>query len=671
MMTSISTLSGEHLGAVDELMKRNSGTVGFLPLEALKDYLEKGWVLGALTSDGHLKGYLLYAANRDRFRITQLCVSDDFRNQGLARSLIEALKKSATTQTVIRLTCRNDFPAHSIWPRLGFVALVERTGRSNEGLPLTLWRQTLAVNDQLALFRANVSESVIDVIIDAQVFFDFDEPESDANRPSKVLISDSFADTINIWYTDELYNEINRNEDADERRDARRRAGDFLEVNHDPISADIHSDALNQLLPRNTASQQSDINHLAKAASSDIDAFVTRDRGILNKADEIAKSVNLRVLSPTELIIKLEEVSEAQGYEPIVVSGLGLRWRRLNSQEFAGFPFDRFIEQDEAVWRLKERVGLLLADPDPHDVEVLWSGNEPVALRGLAYRRNGELEITLGRVALAHDRSLFGRFLVSDAIYRAAKQSLEMVKMEVSSIPAGLIKGLSDMGFRRYGNQLVRFCFTRYLDRDELLDSIRELCPEIEDCFRVEPISELERLCSPLPTLFDQKYFLIPIREGYAINLFDRQQAERDLFGGNPDVLLRWENVYYRAATHHNMLTAPARVLWYVSRNRQEVAYVSRLDQVIIGKPKELFREFRRYGTLEWADLYEMCGQDVDTNLMALRFSHTFPLNRSIPLNTVWEVFDEESLGKSVQAPTRLPRSAFLKLFELGFPEEQ
>ena len=381
--------------------------------------------------------------------------------------------------------------------------------------------------------------------------------------------------------------------------------------------------------------------------------------------------MDLQVLSPTALIIRLNELSEAHVYEPDRVSGLNLQWRRFSSEEFSNFPFDRFLEHGETLSRLRNRVGSLLADSAPHDVEVLWSGGEPVALRGVAYKPNKELTITLGRIAAPSDRFLFGRFLISDAVYRALGMGCEMINLNISSIPTGLIQGLTDMGFRRHGDQFVRFCFTRYMDIEGTIAAIEELCSEVTNSFRADPQSELERSCSPLSTPFDQNYFLIPIREGYAINLIDRERAARDLFGGNPDVLLRWENVYYRAATHHNMLNVPARIFWYISENRHEIAYISRLDQVVIDNPKELFRRFRRYGTLEWADLYEMCRQDIGTNLMALKFSHTFPLKRSISLNEVWEVFDEDGVGRSVQSPVRLPNSTFRKLYERGFPEDQ
>ena len=136
---TISKLTVADLDAVDELMKPNTRTIGFLPRAVLRDHLDKGWVFGASTRDGRLIGYLLYASYLDRFRVVQLCVSRDFRNKGVARQLIETLKMSATSQKVMRLRCRNDFPANSLWPKFGFVPLYETPGRSRDRRPLTLW----------------------------------------------------------------------------------------------------------------------------------------------------------------------------------------------------------------------------------------------------------------------------------------------------------------------------------------------------------------------------------------------------------------------------------------------------------------------------------------------------------------------------------------------------
>ena len=158
MEVVISGLTLSDGDAVDRLMKRNSRTLGFLPRKALDDYLEKGTVLGARSDNGVLAGYLLHAANPFRFRVVHLCVSDDFRNQKIARRLVDELKKTATTQKGIGLHCRRDYLAHDMWPALGFVPLNEKPSRSGTGHTLTFWYLDLAPSERLGLFRAGIAD---------------------------------------------------------------------------------------------------------------------------------------------------------------------------------------------------------------------------------------------------------------------------------------------------------------------------------------------------------------------------------------------------------------------------------------------------------------------------------------------------------------------------------
>ena len=462
----MSVLTIADLDAVDELMKRYSSTLGFLPRAALEDYLQKECVLGSKTQDGRLVGYLMYAANRDRFRIAQLCVSEARRGHGIARKLLHALKVSATTQKVITLRCRNDFLAHGMWPKLGFVPISESPGRSKEGHLLTFWRLQLARHDQLDLFRANMSDDVLDVIIDAQIFYDFDRLDSAVTQPSKALISDLFVDSVNIWFTDELFSEINRSRSASEREEARTRANQFSEVKHHPLLVDSFVAKLREILPSRNANQLSDIMHLAKTAASELDIFVTRDRPLLNKAAQIYEAVNVQVLSQTGLIVKLRELSETQPYAPDHVSGPGLSWSRLTSEELLAFPFDRFLQHGERPRELETKVGSLLSDTSGTEVEVLRSSNEPIAFRGLAYGSPSTLTVSLCRVTSTVRSSSIRRFPVADVINRAITKSLDMVKVEDSALPLDLLAGLSEMGFTRCDGGFVRFCFTRYLEHD-------------------------------------------------------------------------------------------------------------------------------------------------------------------------------------------------------------
>ena len=381
MSITISKLTPADLTAVDELMKCNSRTLGFLPREALLDYLKKEGVLGAKTSDDQLVGYLLYAAYPSYFRITQLCVSEDFRNQGIAKRFVDELKKSATAQKIIRLRCRRDFPAHKMWPELGFVPLDERPGRSAAGHLLTHWCLTLAPDDQLSLFQAKTSEETLDVVIDAQIFFDFHEPDNDKTKPSKALFHDFSIDSLKLWITDELFVEIGRGKDLNQRKIARQRAREFLGIEHNLKLTEHFEEVLRTLLPDNNQNRESDIRHLAKTAASDVDIFVTRDQALLKRANKISDLTNIRVLSPTDLIIKLHELSEKQSYVLNRVSGSDLGWGRLTSRDLASFPFTSFLNHQERKGKFRENLELLLANPTNNECELLRSGGDIVAIR--------------------------------------------------------------------------------------------------------------------------------------------------------------------------------------------------------------------------------------------------------------------------------------------------
>lgn len=668
MKVNISKLTFDNFDAVDELMKRHSQWLGFLPGEALRDYLEKGTVLGAKTDDGQLVGYLLYADRNDYFRITHLCVLEEYQRQGIAKRLVNDLKELADTQKVIKLNCRRDFPANKLWPKLGFVASSEKRGKSIEGHLLTAWYLTLALDDQLELFQAKTSDETLNIVIDAQIFFDFYEQDSDKAKPSKALLSDFLVDSLNLWITDELFNEINRHNDPKQREESRRKANNFFLVEAAPHLVDDFDKLLREFLPSRKPNQVSDIRQLAKAAASNVNTFVTKDDNLLKKSKEIADLTGLEVIDPVNLIIQLHELYERQSYSPNRIAGLNLYWRRFASKDLASFPFESFLQHQETKGKFREKLKSLVAQPNDYECELLQSGNDFIAIRVLTNCSDKILTIPLARVALSADQSLFGRFLIADTVSKAVEKNLDMVRFEASALTPSLIPDLLEMGFTRFSDNFVRFCFSRCFDRQEVLSEISELCPESTSNYQNMSPLELERCCSPLDLeATNQRYFLVPIRPGYAMGLIDRQQAANDLFGGNPHVLLRWNNVYYRAKAQHKMLKSPGRILWYVSEPQQQVIAVSRLDAVVIDTPKKLFRKFKKFGVLEWNHVYELCDGNPSKRLMALKFSHTFLFRKPISLDALKSVFEANSVGLSLQGPSKLPPKVFHALFQKGY----
>ena len=668
MKVDILALTPADADAVDGLMKRNSRTLGFLPRKALDDYLEKGTVLGARSDTGVLAGYLLHAANPIRFRVVHLCVSDDFRNEGIARRLVEELKRSATTQKGIRLHCRRDYPAHHMWPALGFVPLDEKPSRSGAGHILTFWYLDLAPSDRLGLFRANTSDETVDVVVDSQILFDFHEPEDDKTKPSKSLLSDFLADSLRIFLTDEIYLEIDRNKDPKRRELSRQHASGFPKIDHDLRSANHFTNILGALLSGSTPSRKSDIRHLAKTAASTVRVFVTRDEKLLKESAEISNLTGLQVLSPTDLIIRHHELLERQSYVPSRVAGVTLAWRRWSHDDSTRFPFDSFLNYRERKGNFKATLSAFLADPDRFRVEILRSKDDAIATRVLARDADRRLAAPMVRIARTVAQRQFGRFVVADILTRAVEEDLEMVRLDSDSMTPGLGYDLLEMGFAKCGDDFVRFCFSECLNHEETLERIAKLSPAATDTYRNLTHLDLERYCSPLSLeTTDQKYFLVPVRPHYAMSLVDRRGSADDLFGGKADVLLRWDNVYYRSRTHHRMLKPPARILWYVSGKEKQIVAVSNLDETTIDSPKSLFKKFQKFGVLEWRDLYRMCDGETTREIMALVFSHTFSFREPVSLETMRGVFSEDGLGLALQSPLRIPGKTFRKIFTRGF----
>ena len=670
MRMKIGLLNESDLDKVDDLGKRFRKTIGFLTQETLLEYLRRNRVLGAWSESGDLSGYLLFADYPDRFRIAQLCVNEDFRGQGVARSLLDALKARANQQKVIKLRCRRDFPAHHMWHKLGFIPLEEKAGRSSDGHPLTLWCFRLDQDDELGLWKAEESDEVLDVAIDAQIFYDFDEPDSPKSIISKGLRNDFLVDSLKLWITDELFVEIDRHGSGEQRKRSMTLAHGLARVHHDRELATQFAGKLRMILPTDKPSQRSDIEHLAKTAASDIGVFATRDEGIVKKAAEIQALTGLRVIHPAELIISLHEETERQSYSPARVSGMGLTWKRLAVGEFEALPLSRLCNEGENKGKLGETVRSYLSRPEEFRCELLRSNGEPIAIRVFGRADSKKLSVPLARVDDSIDLNLFGQFAIADTLSVSVAESREMVEFARENLSQHLEPLLLKMGFIEEADRFVRFTLSSVLSQSEATDRLSLMAPSLKAQFDAFSGLSLEQHCAPLISQKDIPCFLVPIQPTFAMGLLDRAQSADDLFGGDPSVLLRWENVYYRKKSCHKMLRAPARILWYVSGKEGAVVALSHLDSVEVDTPKQLFRKYQKFGILEWEDVFEFCGKDITKDIMALKFSRTFMFRHRVTLKELRAVFQSDGIGESLQSPSSIPFEAFTKLFQLGFPNK-
>ncbi len=664
MEHSISTLIRSDFDQLDQLMKENSNTLGFLPREALYSHIDGGTVLGAKTPAGDLIGYLLYAKYPDRIRIAHLCVSQHFRGQGMAKRLFEAVRSQRTTQSVIRLNCRRDYGVDELWSKLGFIPVTEKPGRSLDGHPLTCWEYRLKKPSQRDLFQENASDQSRDVVIDTHVLIHFKEPPSEKSNPSKALLADFLIDLIHIHITDEVFIELNRHKDPMVRRDSRALATSYSTISHDREVAQQFESELESLLKPRTDSDWSDVRHIAKTAASDVNTFVTRDDKILRHRKEIKDLAAVEVVDPVELVIQLHESVQRASYRPHPVSGQDLAWRRAQADDLSPL-LDILRYPHERKGTLRQTLQTHLSRPEDCRFEVLGRQDEILGARAWM-KENDCATIPFIRAARTANRRLIEQFLVSDVLAECVAKGIAAVRIDGNGLVASMKRFLAAAGFHYAGPDYVRLCPTGVMTRSEVEQKASLYFPDESGAWSSLAGRELLARCSPAAfTDVEETSFIIPIKPNYAMSLFDRKKAGGDLFGGKSQILMRWANVYYRANTHHRILRAPGRLLWYESHPEQAISACSHLRSVEIGTPKTLFRRYRKSGALEWSDVERICHGDLTRKIMALEFSHTFDLPCRVTLDDLRRMEGRQQVP--LQSPRRIDNDLFLTIMSEGF----
>jgi hypothetical protein len=187
-----------------------------------------------------------------------------------------------------------------------------------------------------------------------------------------------------------------------------------------------------------------------------------------------------------------------------------------------------------------------------------------------------------------------------------------------------------------------------------------------------EAAQKIERAYWPLKIVDSaMPTYIVPIQPHWAAELFDDELANQDLFGARTRLSLNREGVYYRSAKVFGGLAAPARILWYVSEDdkfvgSKSIRACSFLDAVVLGSPKELFRRFERLGVYEWKHMTELARWNVDTSIMAIRYSDTQLLPNPIAWRAFQPILREAGVKTQLQSPQLIPPQVFSKIYLQG-----
>lgn len=679
-----------HLETVKSLWRKNSKTLGFFPDGAFVDYAEKKTILTALDGDGNCVGYLLYRCSREIMTITHLCTADTFRKKGVASKLVQYLIKIAEEARGLTLKCRTDYEANSFWPRVGFTVQRYVKGRGHQRKELAVWWRGHQDETLFTAAARRLCESKFSVVVDMNVLIDLVESPSDKTIPSKSLQADWLVDTIELFVTDEVFNEINRAPDPSRKSEMHDFATQFTCLHCDSGKFDAVQRSLRPLFPEKMTEQdRSDLRQVARAIAAEALFFVTRDGALLRIADEIQKEYNLVILTPTDLILRLDELRRTSEYQPVrfVQTQFDVRLVKGDDVDIVVSHFCS-AERKEKHHEIRESLHRFLAEPDKYRCSIVCrDGRRPVALvvTTISKEETNELEVPMIRVCNDSLASTLAHQMIRQCLLATLQKSLRLTSVTDKFLQSPIITALYRFGFFETFDGWVKISLpvveTSHKIADRIVnvgeyisvekEGLEEWADMLRDSNRIAiPVeaSEQEHLLWPAKIMdADIPTYIVPVQPRWAQELFDEAMASQFLFGRKLELAFNTEAVYYRSVKGPHLI-APARILWYVSNDGKtkgagHLRACSRLEQVEIGKPKDLYRKYRRLGIYEWQHVFKTANLDISKDIMALLFSDTELFSKPIRWRKLQEILKTGGIHSQIQQPCHIPKDLFSRLY--------
>lgn len=681
-----------HLATVKKLGKENASTLGFFPDGAFDDHSRKKQILAALDEKDNLQGYLLYRISNRKATIVHLCIDKNARQNGTAKQLVNYLKSVTTDLLGISLKCRRDYEANKIWSKFGFLPISELSGRGKSPKTLVYWWFS---HGHPTLFDISIEErnkSKIDVVTDANVFFDFDNLERDGYFESNALQADWLDDLVNICLVNEIYQEINRCEDEEIRKSSRQKVTQFTTLPHDESKIEIVSAKIKTFFPKDeklfSERDKSDIRQVSSAICADAQYFVTRDQLLLNISEQVAEQFGLKILRPSDLIRQLDEIQRENEYQPARLSGTAIKISQIKSGKDE--ILTKVFQQLESKSDFQNRIRSFLSDIETYECWVVLDENDSY-LAIVVYKKNlnNRLEIPIIRIQKNSLSATLIRHLLLKAIQDSINFGNTAIEITDSFVSKETKSALTEERFIETEFGWTKFHLSGLLTKDEVTKILSQLETKTEQ-ERNFLINLSELLDKPFFELTPQIFvdcekslyplkitdsllpcFIIPIKPYWAKELFDESLAKQGLFPAKRDLALKQEQVYYRGKGFSSGLKSPARILWYVSDSEtfsdvKSIRACSLVDEVIVDKPKNLFRLFKRLGIYEWKHVFETAKSNIENDIMAIRFSHTQLFNQPVSLEKLKEIFENQKCSLVLQSPLSIPKEIFTEIYKEG-----
>ena len=347
-------------------------------------------------------------------------------------------------------------------------------------------------------------------------------------------------------------------------------------------------------------------------------------------------------------------------------------------------------EQGETKSKFANRMDRFLGAPNLVQPQIVSRDKVPVAVYMCDKSSTRSMSIPLLRVRPGNIESTLARQIVTMTIDAAIQNKYSIVKLVDPFISPVVQQALEEDGFVRDGSEWTKANLTLIDDAKSVANHLEvlasdpgndkiwgrygeELSPLLKGRLTTADLLRAERNLKPMKILGGEiGTCIIPIKAQWAQQLFDFELAEQTLFGSNEELILRWENVYYRSPRRIPGLQAPFRILWYVGRDRRysqsaQIRAYSVGTSIEILEAPEAYRRYRRLGVYERQQVVDIGKRNPKGQVMAIRFSETEQFRNPISLlDTRHHLAKIDGLSPVFQSPYQISEEAFATLYRLG-----
>lgn len=694
-----------YLDQVIKLGDENSKTLSFTNYSIFMQCAEKKQIIIAINCDHDLLGYLMYrvAVKDNRVTIMHLCINEKFRGQKIAKQLFEALKNlTKDDYSKIKLKCRRDYKIDKMWLNFGFIAKNEEKAKT-KGQINTVWVYEYEQPPILALLNQKKEESKIFGIIDYQIFSElFDNPEN------QILSADWLELDIELCVNEDFYNQVNNIEDKNIRNKKR----EFIENFHIIKENLDNQELLKEFFKNQSISlKQFEFNNLLTAINlkkSD-KCFITINQELLKIKEAIFDMFELLIKSPDDLVNEIDNISNVT-YQPVRLAGINNIEKKKLSLDFDIESLELFINQElkEDQQEFISKIRYFLTNSAKFECYLIESFDDHKYLALIVYQRNQEYELEIPVLRINNSNifvSTLAKHIIFESIcisYQENRYFTKITDSFLSEVIKESIKEDSEFITIQMENKKTGYLKANIKITDSTLNvakKIMEITSNLGENYQfyskiaqslINSQQEFKNFIVVEKTLFPVKFtdveivnFIIPIKPYWCQNLFDYKLANTSFFGASePQLMLNTEAVYYKSKQAPKQLKTgvKGRILWYVSGQKeyQEVSRIracSYLDEVVIGKAKDLYFQFRNLGIYKESDVLELTrdqkimtinlNEQLNPNkeIMAIKFSHTELFDYPIELNQIQEILMKKV---TMQSTLFINNEQFAIIYKLG-----